>query len=118
MDDMATRRSAPENYVSVVLDDRVRVEGVTLEVARELERLGAKAKMVRNGAVWELEFRDFEELGALLGQLRDLGILFSDAPDGWPPAAVFEDLRDQRLVTGSFNAVIWSGPLQWSVYER
>jgi len=56
-----------------------------------------------------------EQLGASLERLRDAGVLFLETLAGWPPAAVFEDLREKGRVHGPFDAISFSGPGLWSV---
>jgi hypothetical protein len=59
---------------------------------------------------YSIPYASDEELGAILEALRDAELPLADAPDGWPPAAVFQDLRDRGITHGSFVAITWSGP--------
>jgi len=49
-------------------------------------------------------------LAAALTSLQQLGIPFGHEPAGWPPAAVFQQLRSEGLVTGSIKTVCWRSP--------
>lgn len=68
---------------------------------KELRSLGARRRL------WvprECQFRysSRENLGQILETLRDAGYAFVGGPGGWPPAAVFEELREKGLVKGPF----------------
>jgi hypothetical protein len=70
--------------------------------------LGAKWHFFRR--VWTLSYSSDEELGQLLSVLRDKGYALANAPGGWPPGAVFEDLRERGLVSGDYEEITWLGP--------
>jgi hypothetical protein len=53
-----------------------------------------------------------QALVTALSQLQQLQLPFADAPSGWPPAAVFAQLREEGLVHGIITAVSWSSPGQ------
>lgn len=53
----------------------------------------------------------------LFGRLRDEGICFSAGP-GWSPAEVFEFLRDQNMLTGTYRKIAWDGPGKPRVIEN
>jgi hypothetical protein len=58
------------------------------------------------------------ELATLLMQLRDEGIPFLDVDQGWPPGAVFADLRERGLVDGAYCPIAWYGPADWRVWPE
>ena len=59
---------------------------------------------------WKLHYSSEEELARYLSNLRDDGFAIAGALAGWPPAAVFEQLRDKGKVAGKFTEIIWSQP--------
>lgn len=95
-------------YVAAVIGDEVVVRDAVRELAPELHALG-----FRRGLIDRSEFRaslaSEADLPRLFSQLRDLSVAFAGASGGWPPAAVFEDLRTRGLVTGEFREVFWTG---------
>jgi hypothetical protein len=50
------------------------------------------------------------EKANLLTTLRDMGIPFGHAPEGWPPSAVFELFRERKLVQGTYKQIFRAGP--------
>lgn len=66
--------------------------------------------VVRGRRRRRLPYADDVELAAVLTALRDEGLPFVDAGPGWPPGAIFADLRDRGLVRGSYDGIVWSGP--------
>ena len=71
--------------------------------------LGAKRSGVMRTR-WEVAYGTDEELAHALGRLRDAGFAFAGGQAGWPPAAIFEQLRARGLVEGPFTEVTWLGP--------
>jgi hypothetical protein len=110
--------SRPRNYVSDVQDGEVRIENATPEVASDLRAIGGMEKPLGDRMVWVIRTPDDDALGRTLGRLRDIGFLFVDQPGGWPPAAVFDELRERGLVSGSFDSVSWINPARWRVRAR
>lgn len=106
----------PENYVSLISDREIQIEHVSAELEGELESLGGQS-VIEDGEIWTIPFDGEEQLAKLLYQLSRLGVLFVDQPAGWPPAAIFRDVRSRQLHYTRFKAVTWSGPGKWSVYE-
>ena len=93
------------NYVSAVLSNSVKI--ATAEpLSPELQALGSHV----DGEAAHLPFASRAELAAALTALQRAGFLFVDEPAGWPPAAVFQQLRDEALVTGAVRTVSWAGP--------
>lgn len=91
--------------VEAILADNVRIRGPgTLG-----ERLGARLGI--EGTI-EMPYATRSELATILTVLQGLDVPFADAPHGWPPAAVFAQLRDEGLVRGSIRTVAWTGPGQ------
>lgn len=92
------------NYVSAVLSKSVKV-AVAGAMPPELRALGAQI----DDGVAQLSYASKSELAAVLTTLQRAGLLFADEPAGWPPAAVFQQLRDESLVSGEIRTVSWAG---------
>ena len=58
------------------------------------------------------------ELANILSALRDQGVAFVSAEAGWPPAAVFEQLRTRGLLSGTYEELLFSGPGKWSIRQK
>ena len=109
---------SPHNYVSLVLEDAIRVNHVTPEVALQLEAIGAQKETICDETVWVIRVSNEQKIGKIMGQLRDMGVLFAGGPAGWPPAEVFDELREKGLVKGEFKEIVWLGPDRWFVRVR
>ena len=112
------RVSNPSNYVSLILDGKVRARGVTPEIVGELKVLGGYEESIEGDLCWIIPASGDMELGKLLAKLRDQGFIFADEPGGWPPAAVIRDLRDRGYFGGDFQAVTWFRPGKYRIYSR
>ncbi len=95
------------NFVSAVLSESVKV-AVADAPPPEFQTLGARV----NDGVANLPFTSKLELATTLTALQGAGFLFAGEPAGWPPAAVFQQLRDESLVSGTIRTVSWAGPDQ------
>lgn len=115
---MTTQAAQPDNYIDLILDTRVRVRNATTPVAQALARAGGQQTLLDGAMVWELRAASETELAALLEQLRDMGVLFVNEAAGWPPAAIFANLRERGLVHGSYQELTWRGPGRWQVFNR
>ena len=96
------------DHVEAVLTDSVRISCSPGPLHSELLALGATS--VDYGV--SIPFGSKQALATTLSHLQKLQVPFGDAPSGWPPAAVFAQLRDEGLVHGSITAVSWSSPNQ------
>jgi len=93
------------NYVCAVQSKSVKV-AISGSVPPELRALGAQI----DDGVAQLPFTSQSELAAVLTCLQHAGIPFVDEPAGWPPAAVFQQLRDESLVSGEIRTISWTAP--------
>ena len=96
------------DYVEAVLTNVVQIS-CTSQRLRDL--------LLSNGAIADndtfhlrLTFDSKHQLASILSQLQGLDFPFSNQPAGWPPAAVFLQLRDDHLVQGSIKTIVWHGP--------
>ena len=58
-----------------------------------------------------------EDKAHLLSTLRDRGFHFSRGRE-WSPAEIFEWLRDQKLVSGTFSEIYWLNPHSWRIRDN
>lgn len=54
---------------------------------------------------------------ALFNQLRAAGFAWSRGRE-WSPAEVFEHLRDQRILSGTFTSISWKSPDEWVLRDE
>ena len=108
----------PPTHVSLILvgDNEVKVEAGSDVDPKALRALGARRSLLSR-ATWTFPARDDQALGALLHELRDLGVAFAWQPSGWPPAAVFAHLRDRGMVQGPIKAITWRAPGDFQLFE-
>lgn len=81
------------------------------DLRRALRKMGAR----RWGRqLWlNLPKHDEARLAEVMRRLQGLGVVFLDCNRDYPPAAVFEVLRDRGLVTGRIRRVNWHGTKIW-----
>ena len=119
---------AGQDPQSVAKAERSRVEWVgkdTVEIRcndptirQHLRQLGARPKFLSRRE-WVLRYASEQELAAHFGRLRDFGLAFVGGPAGWPPAAIFRDLRDKKLLTGGFTEIVWMlNPPRPVIFEK
>ena len=97
---------ASHNYVSQIGGNHLVLHCEDSELDQKVRELGASHLISGD---WNFGFGDKSGLASLLVALRDLGFGFVGGPAGWPPAAVFEELRDNGLLTGQYEEVVWLG---------
>jgi hypothetical protein len=86
-------------YIVACDADRLEIHCDTIRAARRLLPLGFQQDVDRTGTiVYALSVTTDSGKSVILTALRDLVIPFAQALAGWPPSAVFEHLREQRLV--------------------
>lgn len=94
------------DFVEAVLKDSVRVVCETPSLREQLLLMGAKdisKALVINTPSKEL-------IASTMQKLQLLGFHFVDEPAGWPPAAIFQKLRDEGIVSGAVKTVSWTAP--------
>ena len=96
------------DYVEAVLPDSVSVRCSTSQLLSELVAVGA----IASGNGVSIPFNSKDTLAVALTQLQRLQVPFADSPAGWPPAAIFAQMRDEGLVHGDITAVSWLSPGQ------
>lgn len=109
--------SSPLNVVSLIID-YIRLENVSSDKAEGIKRIGAYESKIAGETVWIIDYTNEYELANKLCELNLLSFLFAGGPAGWPPAAVFDYLREKKLIEGKFKEVTWRGPGDWCITER
>ncbi|MCL1089993.1 hypothetical protein L2744_10340 [Shewanella profunda] len=56
-----------------------------------------------------------QELATIISTLQKLDIPFSDQLAGWPPATVFDDLKDKGMVSGNIKRISWLNPKKYLI---
>lgn len=80
----------------------------------------ALAGFIRQGTASDLFARpvkDDAEKASVFSFLRERGFAWSRGRE-WCPAEVFEWLRDQKLIAGTFKAISWKSPTEWVVRDE
>ena len=113
-----TEVSVPDNYVSLILDRKVRLKRVSPESVKFVQSLGGNQETISDEECWIIEYQDDHGLGELLGILRDHDFLFVGGPSGWSPSAIFMELREKGFVSGDCPEVIWLDKSQWITRNR
>jgi hypothetical protein len=106
-----------EAYVDSVHGGKVTVVCRRLALRRRLRELGGRTRMFRPSSI-VFSAPTPEALAAVLMALRDAGLPFAGGSGGWPPSAVFEDLREKGEVHGSYVEILWTGPTDAKRRER
>lgn len=96
------------SYIRAVFASEVRLDCVPEIFREKLGSMGSVCK--KDGTGPYISFSSKEDLAKVLTHLQSFGFAFGNEPAGWPPAAVFEQLRDEGLVHGKIKTVTWRGP--------
>jgi len=110
--------SIPDNYVSLILNNIIRLENVAQNVVEAIKGINAYADLFENKTIWKVPFSNKSELAEKLKVLNKLGFLFVGGAHGWPPSEIFIDLREKKFLDGSFREVTWLKPGDWVVRQR
>jgi len=97
-------------YVADVQNDRLVLDVAGSPVPTDW---APRAAVPVDGVRMALAVKPGEAIGQLLEQLRDQGFAFLDVPNGWPPAAVFSQLRETGKVSGQYTTISFRGPGAW-----
>ena len=105
--------NSPQNYITIILNNTIRIENVSEAGGLIIKELNGHEDELAGERVWILDFKDEKQEADLLSKLNEAKFLFVGQPAGWPPAEIFDDLREKGLVTGMFMEVTWIGPGKW-----
>lgn len=95
-------------------------EIVVLVVDATLQAELAQAGFISQGGTPDLLVRpvkDDAEKASVFTFLREKGFAWSRGRE-WCPAEIFEWLRDQKLLAGTFKAISWRSPTDWIVRDE
>lgn len=101
--------SMAHDYVESIQGNTLRLVLANVRVRPAARALGARRRGIF-GFRWELRCESRADLAGQMAALRDLGVAFAGGPHGWPPAAVFEELRRERRLAGPFREITWRSP--------
>jgi len=93
------------NYVSAIFNESVRIV-TSGAVPPDIEVLAAN---LSSGEA-HLPFSSKMNLAEVLTALQRAKFFFADEPAGWSPAAVFQQLREESLVSGPVLTISWKRP--------
>ena len=109
---------SPQNYVSLILNNNVRLENVTVDLIEAIEGLKAFEDRLKHKTVWTIPFVNHSELANILSRLNELGFLFAAGSYGWPPAEIFAGLLEKKRLKENFKEITWLGKDRWVIRER
>jgi hypothetical protein len=122
---MTAQRVAKAGYVEHISDSVVYVVCRDRRFRRIVRQLGGRWSILDvllepSAGLWRrrISYSGGTNLATLLGNLRDAGFAFAGAPHGWPPAAVFSELRETGALAGTFVEISSAGPDQPVVREQ
>jgi hypothetical protein len=102
----------------LILKDKICLDSISSRLLDATMKLGAYKRQIGGKSRWVIDFADNKELARKLQQLNQLGFLFVGEPAGWPPAEVFDRIREKEDIREKFMEVRWKGPGDWFVVER
>ena len=97
-----------ENIVSFIQNQTVIAEVENYNNIDFLKSIGGK-KSFFNSKKWTFKYSDKKELSSILTKLNDQGFYFLNVPHGWPPYAVFLQLRDEGFVDSDCKEITYDG---------
>lgn len=108
------------DYVQSILGGEIRINCVTKEKQKLIRDIDAKKTSLFRLNSWKLAYPENNEhqLALRLEKLRDLGFYFAGSTGGWPPAAIFDYLREKELAHGKIIEIMWRSPNQVVTWER
>jgi hypothetical protein len=105
-------------YVGSIQANAVLIRGAPASLESALSPLHPLREKDDRSDYLVISIPDWSVLPSLLTQFRDMGLPFGGETHGWPPAAVFEDLREKGLVSGQYVEIIFGGPSLAKFYAR
>lgn len=62
-----------------------------------------------NRALWDIKYKNDNELAKILVKLKENEVKFSSDPHGWGPSEIFFNLKEKGIVTGEVEVISWLG---------
>jgi hypothetical protein len=75
-----------------------------------LKAIGGKREFF-NPKTWKFKYSDKKELANIFISLKEQGFYFLNVPWGWPPYAVFLQLKDEGFLDGTCKEAIYDGEI-------
>jgi len=97
------------SFVESISDSEIHVVCRSESAVQQVKSLGGRRTLL-SSEKWKLRYDSEAVLAAHLSVLRDAEIAMAGALGGWPPAAVFEQLREQGKLSGKFVEIMWKRP--------
>lgn len=94
------------DHVAAILNNQVRLECSSAALKKRLEPLITEHDDETDVCI---TFSSKAELAKILTELQGLALPFGSEPDGWAPADVFKQLREEGLVQGTIKTLAWRG---------
>jgi hypothetical protein len=105
------------SFVESVSDSDVVVVCRNPATENQLKVMGGKQTLLPPRK-WKIPYASEEQLASVLSTLRDAQIAMAGSLEGWPPSAVFQQLRDNGKLAGKFTEIMWSKPEKDVLAER
>jgi hypothetical protein len=106
---MKEAETCMQDFVASIERDRLVIICSSAASKKLLRSLGAKFTLFGRGRC-ELPYKSKDELPRMLASLRDGGFAMQGGLSGWPPASVFEELRNAGNINGEFFEIVWRNP--------
>jgi len=105
------------SYVEDISDSEICIVCRDDSSSEKVKSLGGKRRL-SSPMNWTLQYTSETELASHLSELRDAQFAMAGSLSGWPPSAIFEQLRDKRVLAGKFSEIMWAGPGKEVLFEK
>jgi hypothetical protein len=105
------------SYVGNITESKIEVVCADPLAVRTVRSLGGRQALLFFGG-WSLHYSSKRELAAHLAALRDARFAMAGGPAGWPPAAIFEEIRAEGKLVGTFVEICWLGSGETMLTEK
>ena len=100
------------DFVSFIHPTHVTVHAETPALRENILNIGGIASQESELVV---NYSCEQELATIISTLQKLDVPFSDQLAGWPPAAVFDFLKEKGIVSGSIKRISWSNAKRYVI---
>jgi hypothetical protein len=105
------------SFVESILNSEIVVVCRNAAAENQLKAMGGKQRLLPPRK-WKIPYKSDDQLASALSSLRDAKIAMAGSLSGWPPSAVFQQLRDSGKISGEFTEIMWSQPEKEVLVER
>lgn len=106
-----TNHKTPD-YVYQADRDFITIKAVNPEIIDTLIKIG----FIKNNELYSIKTKDISDKSAIVEKIRDIGLLFSDGKE-WCPAEVFEYLREEKLISGKYSKISFTGNENFIIHK-